>query len=155
MTPAPPEDPPIWRLARADGYEISTAREGIDLERVVWFLQTQSYWARDLAREKIERALAHSLVFGIHAPSGEMAGFARVVSDRAVFAYLRDVFVLEEHRGKGLASWLAREIRRHPELETVTSWLLATRDAHEVYARAGYAPVPHPGYYMRVPPETP
>ena len=82
------------------------------------------------------------------APDGSTAGFARLITDYTVFAYLRDVFTLPQHRGKGLAAWLALTIRSHPELVSVSNWMLATRDAHGVYARAGYQPVPHPEWYM-------
>lgn len=143
--------PQTW--TRADGYSLSTdrARIDIDIDVVARFLAEEAYWSGDLPRPVLERALAGSLPMGIFAPDGTMAGFARVVTDYAVFAYLRDVFVLPPHRGRGLAHWLALTIRSHPELATVTSWLLATRDAHAVYARAGYAPVPNPEYYMTVP----
>lgn len=85
------------------------------------------------------------------APEGTTTGFARLVTDYTVFAYLRDVFVLPDHRGRGLAGWLARAIRTHPGLAGVQTWMLATRDAHAVHERAGFRPVPHPECYMSVP----
>ncbi len=136
---------------RPDGYSLSTDRARIDIDVVDRFLTDEAYWTDGLPRPVLERALAGSLPMGLYAPDGAMAGFARLVTDHAVFAYLRDVFVLPTHRGRGLAPWLALTIRSHPELATVTSWMLATRDAHAVYAKAGYAPVPHPEYYMTVP----
>lgn len=144
-----PLAPQTW--TRPDGYSLSTDRARIDISVVERFLAEEAYWSGGLPRPVLERALAGSLPMGLYAPDGAMAGFARLVTDCAVFAYLRDVFVLPAHRGRGLASWLALTIRSHPELATVTSWMLATRDAHAVYARAGYAPVPHPEYYMTVP----
>lgn len=137
--------------ARRDGYVLSTDLSRIDREAVFDFLANDSYWAKSLAPAQLKRALENSLVIGIHAADGSLATFARVVTDYAVFAYLRDVFTLPAHRGRGLASWLAAEIRNHPELATVTSWMLATRDAHAVYEKAGYRPAPHPEYYMTVP----
>jgi len=143
----PQETPPCTWL-RADGYVLSTDRARIDLGVVEDFLAERAYWSTGLPRPVLERALAGSLPMGLYAPDGSMAGFGRLVTDYAVFAYLRDVFVLPAHRGRGLATWLASEIRNHPALATVTTWMLATRDAHGVYAKAGFAAVPHPEYYM-------
>lgn len=135
-----PISPVTW--TRADGYSLSTDRSRLDLDLIARFLAEEAYWSSGMPRPLLERALSGSLPIGIYAPDGAMAGFGRVVTDFAVFAYLRDVFVLRAHRGKGLSVWLARDIRNHPELATVTTWMLATRDAHAVYAKAGYAPVP-------------
>lgn len=144
-----PFPPVTWH--RADGYSLCTDPARLDLDLIEGFLAGQAYWTTGLPRPLLERALANSLPIGVYAPTGEMAGFARLVTDYTVFAYLRDVFVLPAHRGRGLSVWLATEIRSHPELATVTTWMLATRDAHAVYAKAGFAPVPHPEYYMSVP----
>jgi GNAT superfamily N-acetyltransferase len=94
---------------------------------------------------------AGALPVVIYTADGQLAAFGRVVTDYAVFAYLRDVFTLPAHRRKGLATWIATAIREHPELATVSTWMLATRDAHAVYERAGFRPVPHPEYYMSIP----
>ena len=139
---------------RRDDYVLSTDQARIDIGVVHGFLANDSYWARGLDPDVLKRALDHSLLIGIYAPDGTMAAFARVVTDYAMFAYLRDVFTLPAHRGKGLASWLALEIRNHPELATVGSWMLATQDAHSVYEKAGYRPAPQPGNYMTVPKPT-
>lgn len=149
-------DLPVFE-AEHKGYTLSTDRDRLDVDRIHRYLAEESYWARGLDRALFERALAGSLPVAIYAPNGELATFARLVTDLAVFAYLRDVFTLPEHRGQGLATFLAQAIRAHPELKTVNSWMLATRDAHGVYTKAGYAPVPHPEYYMsiRKPAETP
>lgn len=140
---------------RADGYSLSTDRARLDYDLVERFLAEEAYWSSGLSRPVLERALANSLPMGLYAPDCSMVGFARLVTDCAVFAYLRDVFVVPEHRGRGLSVWLAREIRNHPDLSTVTTWMLATRDAHAVYAKAGFAPVPHPEHYMSVPKRDP
>lgn len=145
LTP-PDIAPQSWR--RDDGYVLTTDRSRLDLDRIHAFLSAEAYWSAGMRRDVLERALAGSLPMMVLAPDGSMAGFARLVTDYAVFAYLRDVFTLPEHRGKGLAGWLAVTIRSHPELATVSTWMLATRDAHGVYARAGYRPVPHPEWYM-------
>jgi GNAT superfamily N-acetyltransferase len=142
-------DLPVFE-AEHNGYTLSTDRARLDVDRIHRYLAEESYWAHGLERALFERALAGSLPVAIYAPNGELATFARVVTDLAVFAYLRDVFTLPEHRGQGLATFLAQAIRTHPELKTVSSWMLATRDAHAVYARAGFEPVPHPEYYMSI-----
>lgn len=141
--------PQSW--TRPDGYTLTTDRTRLDPPAILRFLTQDSYWASDMTLPRLERALAGSLPMVVLDPEGRMAGFARLVTDYAVFAYLRDVFTLPQHRGKGLAAWLAVQIRQHPDLAQVSSWMLATRDAHAVYARAGYAPVPHPEWYMKIP----
>jgi GNAT superfamily N-acetyltransferase len=142
-------DLPVFE-AEHKGYTLSTDRDRLDVDRIHRYLAEDSYWARGLDRALFERALAGSLPVAIYASNGELATFARVVTDLAVFAYLRDVFTLPEHRGQGLATFLAQVIRTHPELKTVNSWMLATQDAHGVYEKAGYTPVPHPEYYMSI-----
>ncbi|MFT4014770.1 MAG: GNAT family N-acetyltransferase [Paracoccus sp. (in: a-proteobacteria)] len=150
MMITPPDIAPVeWR--RDDGYLLTTDRAAIDLAAVGRFLAEDAYWSRGMDRARLERALAGSLPMAVIAPGGGMAGFARLVTDYTVFAYLRDVFVLPGHRGRGLSVWLALVIRSHPELAGITTWMLATRDAHAVYEKAGYRPVPHPEYYMSVP----
>jgi GNAT superfamily N-acetyltransferase len=119
------------------GYEISTDRDRLDLDVVHGFLRT-AYWSPGVARETVERSIAHSLPFGLYAPDGAQAGFARVVSDFAVFAYLGDVFVLPEHRGRGLAVWLVQTVLAHPDLQTLRRFHLATSDAHSLYERFGF-----------------
>ncbi len=153
--PVIPADIAPVEWSRADGYRLTTDRRAIDLDLIGRFLTEEAYWSKGMARAALERALAGSLPMAILAPSGEMVGFGRLVTDYTVFAYLRDVFTLPAHRGRGLAGWLAEVIRTHPELATVQTWMLATKDAHAVYARAGYRPVPHPDYYMSVPKSQP
>ena len=135
------------------GYRLTPDRGLIDVDAVHAYLSEESWWARGMTRDRLERALAGSLPFVILAPDGTLAGFARVVTDYAVFAYLRDVFVLPAHRGRGLATWAAVVIREHPELAGVGTWMLASSDTQAVYERAGYRPDPHPERYMRVPRE--
>jgi N-acetylglutamate synthase-like GNAT family acetyltransferase len=119
------------------GYEISTDRARLDLDVIHGFLRT-AYWSPGVARELLERSIEHSLPFGLYAPDGAQAGFARVVTDFAVFAYLGDVFVLPEHRGQGLSVWLVQTILAHPDLQTLRRFHLATSDAHSLYARFGF-----------------
>lgn len=130
-------------------YRLSTDRRLLDLGRVSAFIAEESYWGKGLDRTTIERAIAGSLPIGAYAAGGALAGFARVVTDGAVFAYLRDVFVLPPHRGQGLGRALSAAALDHPDLATVRNWMLATRDAHGVYAPLGFAPVADPSLYMQ------
>jgi GNAT superfamily N-acetyltransferase len=134
--------------ARRDGYLLTTDRARVDVTAVHRFLAEESYWAPGVSLETVIAALDGSLPVSVLTPDGRLAAFGRVITDYAMFAYLRDVYCLTEFRGRGLASWLATEIRNHPALASVSTWLLATRDAHAVYERAGYKSVPHPEYYM-------
>ena len=122
----------------------------LDLDVVHGFL-ARSYWAAGIPRELVERSIAHSLPFGLYetGPEGErQVGFARVVTDRSTFAYLADVFVIEEFRGRGLASLLMEAILSHPDLQGLRRWSLATRDAHGLYRRFGFTDLAHPERYM-------
>ena len=130
-----------------DGYEITTDRTRIDVNAVHRFLSEDSYWARNIPFEVVERAIRHSLCFAI-LRGAELAGFARVTSDRATVAYLGDVFVLPAHRGKGLSKWLMECICSHPELQGLRRWMLATSDAHGLYARFGFTSMKAPERWM-------
>ena len=116
---------------------ISTDPARLDLDVVHGYLSGESYWARGVPRDRLERALAHSLCFGLYRGERQI-GFARVVTDRATFAYLADVFVLPEHSGKGVAKKLLRTILAHPDLQGLRRFLLATKDAHGLYAQFGF-----------------
>jgi GNAT superfamily N-acetyltransferase len=122
----------------AAAYTISTDPARLDIALIHHWLSANSYWAKDIPRNVVERSIAGSINFGIyHATEGQV-GFARVISDRATFAYLADVFVLETHRGQGLSKRLMETIFAHPELQSLRRWLLATRDAHGLYAQYGF-----------------
>jgi len=126
-------------------YTISTDRRRLDLDVIHRFLAS-SYWAQGRALERVVKSIEQSLPFGIY--HGEVqVGFARVLTDYVVVAYLADVFVLEAHRGKGLGAWLVGVVTSHPELRQVRRWLLGTRDAHELYRKFGFAE-PKPGVLM-------
>jgi GNAT superfamily N-acetyltransferase len=131
-----------------DGYEISTDPARLDVDAVHAWLANESYWAVGRARETTERSIEGSICVGAYTAAGEQAGFARVVTDRATFAWLCDVFVFEAHRGRGLARTMVRAAMDLPELATVRLWLLATADAHGVYAPLGFEEV-EPGRWMK------
>jgi hypothetical protein len=127
-------------------FTLSTDPARIDLEVAHRFLTT-SYWAEGIPREVVRRSIDHALSFGLY--QGErMIGLARVITDRATFAYLSDVFVLEAYRGQGLASWMLETIHGHPDLQGLRWWLLATRDAHALYLQAGYTALESPETLM-------
>jgi GNAT superfamily N-acetyltransferase len=125
---------------------VTTDPAKIDREVVYGFL-SQSYWARGIPRDVCERALANSLCFSLF-DGEEQVGFARVVTDRASFAYLADVFVLPTHRGRGLSKLLMETIVAHPDLQGLRRWVLVTADAHGLYARYGFTPLAKVDGYM-------
>jgi GNAT superfamily N-acetyltransferase len=127
-------------------YEISCNPERLDIDAIHDFL-AGSYWAAGIPKSVVERALANSLCFGVYR-DGQQVGLARVITDRATFAYLSDVYILPEHRAKGLAKRLLEEVIRHPELQGLRRMLLFTRDAHTLYAQFGFKPLAHPERVM-------
>jgi GNAT superfamily N-acetyltransferase len=120
-------------------YEISTDPTRLDVALIHGWLSQSSYWAKGIPRDVVERSVAHSMNFAIHHRTDGQVGFARVITDRATFAYLADVFVLDAHRGKGLSKRLMETILAHPDLQGLRRWLLATRDAHALYERFGFS----------------
>lgn len=119
-------------------YIISTDPSRFDIGLIHRFLSEESYWAKGVPRDVVERAFSNSINFGVfHAVDGQV-GYARVVSDHATFAYLADVFVLESHRGKSLSKILIKAVLAHPELQGLRRWALATRDAHDLYRQFGF-----------------
>jgi GNAT superfamily N-acetyltransferase len=129
-------------------YRISDQAVDLDLDAVHAFLVT-SYWARGIPRATVERSIRHSLPFGLFNGTRQI-GFARAVTDRATFAYLADVFVAEDERGRGLGAWLVSTVLEHPELKGLRRWLLATRDAHDLYRRFGFGPVADASILMTI-----
>ena len=121
-----------------DAYEISADAERLDVPLIHRWLTESSYWAAGIPRDIVDRAIANSLNFGVYHHSDGQVGFARVISDRATFAYLADVFVLDAHRGKGLSKRLMAAVLAHPELQGLRRWTLATRDAHTLYEQFGF-----------------
>jgi N-acetylglutamate synthase-like GNAT family acetyltransferase len=130
-------------------YRISSAHHELDIPLIHDFI-SRSYWGDGIPRAVVEKAIKNSLCFGIFTDTGDQAGFARVITDRATFAYLADVFVLEAHRGKGLSKKLIAHIARHPDLQGLRRMMLATRDAHSLYAGYGYKPLANPDTFMEI-----
>jgi len=153
--------------ALRQGYRLSFAPEDIDAQAAHAFLRG-AYWCEGVPLATVERAIAHSLCIALHAEAeGEhqgQVGFARVVTDRATFAYLCDVYVLDSHRGRGLATWMIDTLLAHPDLQGLRRFMLFTRDAHTLYAGHGFAPlatpqrgmeIVRPGLYLQPSPATP
>jgi GNAT superfamily N-acetyltransferase len=121
---------------KRDGYLISTDKAKLDLSVIHHYLSQDSYWAQGRSMEIVQKSIDHSLCYGLYADNQQI-GFARVVSDYATFAWLADVFILESHRGLGLSKWLVECVVNHPDLHKLRNFLLATKDAHELYRRYG------------------
>jgi len=131
-------------------FNISTDHSRLDVDAIHRFLSTDSYWAQNRTREQTERAIENSICFGAYSDE-RLVGFGRVVSDYATFAYVGDVFVIEEFRGRGLARLLMEAMLAHPDLQNLRRWVLATRDAHAVYSRHGFVQLAHPERWMELP----
>ena len=129
-------------------YEITSDKSRMSVEAAHAFL-TQSYWSSGVPLSIVQRAFDNSVCFAALA-GGEQVGFARVVTDKATFAYLADVYVLQAHRGRGLAKQMVEAVQRHPELQGLRRFMLATRDAHDLYAKAGFAPLSVPSSFMEL-----
>ncbi len=128
-------------------YTISTEQKRLDIAVIHGFLSTSSYWAKGRPVEVVRRSIANSLAFGLYNDTAQV-GFARVVSDYATFAWLADVFILDAFRGQGLGKWLVGVIIAHPELQGFRRWLLATKDAHELYRGVGFDALRLPERFM-------
>ena len=130
-------------------YEISTDADRLDVDVIHKFLAEDSYWSLGVPRATVERAIANSLCFGVYHRAGQI-GFARVVTDRSTFALLADLFILEQHRGKGLSKWLMRCIVGHQDLQGLRRLLLLTSDAHGLYSQFGFEQLGNPSRFMEV-----
>jgi GNAT superfamily N-acetyltransferase len=133
-----------------DEYLITTDRSRLDVALIHKFLSNESYWAGERSIEVVKRSIDNSLCFGVYVNT-QQVGFARVVTDFATFAWLADVFVVSDHRGHGLAKWLMEVILAHPELQGFRRWVLATKDAHSLYARFGFIPLHRAERWMERP----
>ena len=140
-------DDTIIEVTRGE-YLVSTDKARIDVAAVHAFLAT-AYWSPGIPEETVRRAIHGSLCFGIY-HGAEQVGFARVITDQATYAYLSDVYVLDAHRGRGLAKWLMEVIMSHPELQGLRRFSLSTRDAHALYAQFGFEVVGNPDRQMEI-----
>ena len=147
--------PDFFTETHPSGYFLSTDPARLDVAVVHRWLNEESYWARHIPRATVERAIANSLNFGLYAPDSHQAGFCRVVTDRATFAWLCDVFVLPKHRGRGLSKWLVQQMLAHPDLQNLRRHLLATFDAHSLYQRFGYQSLDRPDRWLEIKQENP
>jgi GNAT superfamily N-acetyltransferase len=118
---------------------ISTDRSRLDMDVIHGFLD-RSYWAAGRSRETIARSIENSVAFGVYEGNRQI-GFARVITDYATFAWVADVFILEDYQGRGLAKWLMETMLAHPELQAFRRWVLATKDAHGLYEKYGFTPL--------------
>jgi GNAT superfamily N-acetyltransferase len=136
-------------LITRGGYEIDDDPGRLDVDAIHAFLARDAYWSAGIPRDVLSRAIAGSLNFGLYG-NGAQVGFARVVSDKATFAWLCDVYVLPDHRGHGLGHWLVRAALDHPDLQGLRRIMLATSDAHRIYADCGFAPLSDPQRWMAI-----
>lgn len=126
---------------------ISTDPAKIDVVFVHRFLSETSYWAKNIPFDVVQTSIENSLCFGVY-DGAQIIGFARVITDKATFGYLADVFILESYRGQGLSKWLMETILEHPELQGFRRWVLATADAHGLYEQYGFTPLAKPDRWM-------
>ncbi len=139
----------LW--TRADGYRLADDPGWVNAEALHAWLDWDAYWwPQGLRREVLDQALAGSLTLTVLDPDGAMVGFGRVITDRATFAYWCDVYVQPVHRGRGLGQWLTEAFVEHPDLATCRRFLLATRDAHDVYRPLGFVPLARPEIFMEI-----
>ncbi|HEV2853441.1 MAG TPA: GNAT family N-acetyltransferase [Thermoanaerobaculia bacterium] len=131
-----------------DGFTVSTDPARLDVDAVHAFLTT-SYWAEGIPRETVERSLRNSLCFGLYEGRRQI-GLARVITDGSTFAYLCDVYVLPEMRGRGLGTWLMECVMAHPDLQGLRRFYLVTRDAHELYRPFGFTEIQSPERHMEI-----
>ena len=138
-----------YEFERQDGFCVSTDPARLDLALIHDFLSRRSYWAMGIPLETVRRSIDNSLCFGLY-HSQTQVGFARVVTDQSTFAYLGDVFVLEEFRGRGLGKWLLEQIVNHPDLQGLRRFVLGTRDAHGLYEQFGFRALASPERFMEI-----
>ena len=136
-------------MLNAKTFYVSTDKSKLDLNVITNFLN-QSYWAKGRSQDTIERSIANSLCFGVYSDEKEHVGFARVVSDFAVFAWVMDLFIIEEYRKKGLSKLLLTEIMAHPQLQNLQRWGLGTADAHGLYEQFGFKKLSKPEILMEI-----
>ena len=136
----------IYKAEKKD-FLISTDKTKLDIAVIHNYLSKESYWAKNIPIKIIKKSIKGSCCFGLYKNKNQI-GFARVVTDHATFGYVADVFILNEYRGKGLSKWLMEVIMTHPDLQGLRRWMLATKDAHGLYAQFGFLPLDKPERIM-------
>ena len=131
-----------------DGFTISTEKEKLDIDVIHSFLN-RTYWAEGISKEIISRSIEGSLCFGVF-ENNKQVGFARMITDKATFAYLADVFIIEEYRGRGLSKWLMEVIMSYPDLQGLRRMILVTKDAHGLYRQFGFTPLINVDRWMHI-----
>ena len=133
---------------KKNGFTITTEKEKLDIDLIHSFLN-RTYWGEGISKETIRRSIEGSLCFGVY-ENDKQVGFARMITDRATFAYLADVFIIEEYRGRGLSKWLMEVIMSHPDLQRLRRMILATKDAHGLYEKFGFTPLINVERWMQI-----
>jgi len=132
-----------------NGFTISTDTNLIDLDEVHRFLSTETYWAKNIPMATVEKSIRNSLCFSLFF-DGKQIGFARIITDKATFAYMSDVYILKEFRGKGLSKWMMEVMMEHPDLQGLRRFVLVTYDAQSLYDKFGFKNLAHPERYMEI-----
>jgi GNAT superfamily N-acetyltransferase len=138
----------LIREEHAGDYFVSSDPTKLDLLFIHNWLANESYWAQGIPYELVERLVQHSFCFGVFHDDGQQVGFGRVVSDYTTFAWITDVFIVSEHRGKGLSVLLMNTILDHPEMRVIRRWLLGTDLAHGLYRKLGFITLDHPENFL-------
>ena len=131
------------------GFTISTDQENLQFDIIFDYLNSKSYWAKGISKEQLQTAIKSSTCFGIYHKEQQI-GFARVISDHSTFAYLADVFIVDDYRKQGLSKWLLQYILAYPSFKDLRRWLLATADAQELYAKFGFKVINQPKRFMQI-----
>ncbi len=131
-----------------DDFLLSTDKSKLNIAVIHHYLSTESYWAKNIPLQKVERCIEHSFCFGVY-KNAEQVGFARLITDYTTYAYLADVFILKEYRGRGLSKWLMEFITSNAEVQGLRRWMLATQDAHGLYTQFGFVPPDKPESIMQ------
>jgi GNAT superfamily N-acetyltransferase len=134
--------------AEKEGFEISTDKSRLDIETIHDYLSRESYWAKNIPLELVQKSMEGSICFGIY-HNNRQVGYARMITDAATFGYLADVFIIEAYRGKGLSKWLMETIINYPAFQPLRRWMLATRDAHGLYKQFGFTELDKPERIMQ------
>jgi GNAT superfamily N-acetyltransferase len=137
-----------WHSWTRGDFEVSTDPAKIDIAVVHGFL-SNSYWAKGIPEKVVRQSIDNSTCFGVY-KNGEQVGFARIITDRATFSYVADVFILEPYRGNGLSKWMMECILQHPELQGLRRWALVTADAHGLYEQFGFTRLRTPERWMEM-----